>query len=285
MRFKAENSPFAILGIGEDANDEQVRTAYRTMGMRFHPDSNASPDAERMFKRIQMAYQMLKDADSRRQVVRILNIYRRVRSRQRDASVEQDLQRMRRASADEFYQAHGDSIVEQLSAATSGFWITLGLALLRSARLEQAPFKMLVFCPYMLGLNIHFAEDGLSQDLLLAAAWQGAAGAVCADLLAQAATTVERHTLRRYINWWTSRIVILSLVLLFYSIDVRGEAIFFFIGSNPVLIRTAVLLALCSALYLWLVLCFLFERHSPSWEVLMLMLGVAALQYVVFFII
>ncbi len=58
---------YEILGIGENAGDDAVKQAFRDLAKHFHPDRNPNDqDAERQFKRINTAYEGLKDA-SRRQ--------------------------------------------------------------------------------------------------------------------------------------------------------------------------------------------------------------------------
>jgi curved DNA-binding protein CbpA len=51
-------TPFEILGIPEDADARMVKRAYRRLAKKFHPDLNPDdPQAERMFKQIQQAYE------------------------------------------------------------------------------------------------------------------------------------------------------------------------------------------------------------------------------------
>jgi len=57
---------YEILGIARNANDEEIRKAFRRLAFQFHPDRNHEPDAEDRFKEINEAYQCLCDADRRR---------------------------------------------------------------------------------------------------------------------------------------------------------------------------------------------------------------------------
>lgn len=57
---------FDILGIGRDADDEAVKQAFREMAKACHPDRNpGDASAEQQFKRINTAYEALKDAHRR----------------------------------------------------------------------------------------------------------------------------------------------------------------------------------------------------------------------------
>jgi curved DNA-binding protein CbpA len=57
---------YHILGLPQRASREQVKTAFRTMARRFHPDVNAGNDAaEQRFKEVSKAYETLADPDAR----------------------------------------------------------------------------------------------------------------------------------------------------------------------------------------------------------------------------
>jgi DnaJ-class molecular chaperone len=45
-------SPWDVLGVPENADDRQVRRAYRSLALEFHPDKNSSPQAAAEFRRI-----------------------------------------------------------------------------------------------------------------------------------------------------------------------------------------------------------------------------------------
>ena len=53
-----------ILGLREDADEDEIKKAYRSKILQFHPDKNKSPDAADKFLEIQEAYNYLKLNDS-----------------------------------------------------------------------------------------------------------------------------------------------------------------------------------------------------------------------------
>ena len=59
------SNPYEILGVGEQASDEEVKKAYRKLSRKYHPDANVnSPNAaeyEEKFKQVQQAYQQIMD--------------------------------------------------------------------------------------------------------------------------------------------------------------------------------------------------------------------------------
>ena len=58
---------YEILGVGKDAEQTDVRRAFRKLAREHHPDLNPDDaDAEAKFKRINEAYEVLSDAESRR---------------------------------------------------------------------------------------------------------------------------------------------------------------------------------------------------------------------------
>jgi molecular chaperone DnaJ len=57
---------YEILGVNKDANDDEIKKAYRKLAMKFHPDRNPdNPKAEEHFKEAKEAYEMLSDASKR----------------------------------------------------------------------------------------------------------------------------------------------------------------------------------------------------------------------------
>lgn len=56
---------YQILGVPRDASREEVKGAYRRLARKYHPDVSKEPDAERRFKEINEANEVLKDRQKR----------------------------------------------------------------------------------------------------------------------------------------------------------------------------------------------------------------------------
>jgi molecular chaperone DnaJ len=56
---------YEVLGIGRDAANEEIRTAFRKLAFKYHPDHNHEDGAEEQFKELNEAYQVLSDPDRR----------------------------------------------------------------------------------------------------------------------------------------------------------------------------------------------------------------------------
>jgi curved DNA-binding protein CbpA len=56
---------YAVLGIPRDADEETIRTAYRGLARRYHPDRGAGSSAEK-FRQAREAYETLIDPGARR---------------------------------------------------------------------------------------------------------------------------------------------------------------------------------------------------------------------------
>ena len=56
---------YGILGVKRDANADEIKTAYRKLARKYHPDVSKEADAEAKFKEMSEAYETLKDPEKR----------------------------------------------------------------------------------------------------------------------------------------------------------------------------------------------------------------------------
>lgn len=57
---------YEILEVSKDADEKELKKAFRSLARKYHPDKNDAPDADEKFKEIQEAYAVLSDAEKRR---------------------------------------------------------------------------------------------------------------------------------------------------------------------------------------------------------------------------
>jgi DnaJ homolog subfamily B member 12 len=61
------NNLYSILGLQRNCSDSELKSAYKKLAIKFHPDKNHAPQAAEAFKKVSTAYTCLSDPKSRRQ--------------------------------------------------------------------------------------------------------------------------------------------------------------------------------------------------------------------------
>jgi len=64
----AKRDYYEVLGVGKTASEDEIKRAYRRMAIKYHPDKNPdNKEAEAKFKECAEAYEVLSDAEKRKQ--------------------------------------------------------------------------------------------------------------------------------------------------------------------------------------------------------------------------
>ena len=57
---------YEVLGVQKNASQDEIKSQYRKLALKFHPDRNKSPDAPEYFKEVSEAYAVLSDLEKRK---------------------------------------------------------------------------------------------------------------------------------------------------------------------------------------------------------------------------
>ena len=91
---------YSDLGLRRSASAEDVKSAYKSMAKKYHPDKNKDPNAQSRFQKIAEAYETLSDPDKRRLYDLHGSDYSRVQQ-------QQQAQQQQQRQQDDFFHAFG----------------------------------------------------------------------------------------------------------------------------------------------------------------------------------
>ena len=60
-------NPYQVLGVGKDASEKDIKSAFRKLAKKYHPDHSKDPRAKERFAEVNQAYEIVGDAKKRGQ--------------------------------------------------------------------------------------------------------------------------------------------------------------------------------------------------------------------------
>ena len=58
---------YEVLGVSKSASQDEIKSAFRRLAKKYHPDISKEENAEEKFKEVQEAYSVLSDETKRKQ--------------------------------------------------------------------------------------------------------------------------------------------------------------------------------------------------------------------------
>ena len=83
---------YEVLGLKKGASEDEIKKAFRKMAMKYHPDKNHDPDAEKKFIEIRNAYEYIINhsfivCNKHKRVHQSLSLSSSVRAQRREVSL------------------------------------------------------------------------------------------------------------------------------------------------------------------------------------------------------
>ena len=98
--------PYTVLGVNRTATTNEIKSAYRRLARKYHPDVNSDPAAQSKFAQINEAYHTLIDPERRKTYDRTGYVSSAAHARQPDSAAA-------RAARRAHYQQRADHIVNE----------------------------------------------------------------------------------------------------------------------------------------------------------------------------
>lgn len=127
MAFNSLKNYYEILGVNVDSTTLEIKSAYRRLARKYHPDVNKSPDAIEIFKDITLAYETLSNPKEREKYDILKGFFKNEKTTTSSKKAEEEYKKEgERASKYTDTREKSQGFEKKNSTKTEGFTSTTG---------------------------------------------------------------------------------------------------------------------------------------------------------------
>lgn len=147
---------YKIMGLDRSASQEDIKRAYRKLARKYHPDVSKDPEAEKKFKEVGEAYEILKDPEKRKKYDQYGQYWK-----EQDQQQSQGRRQQSQGSRQQYYQPFDEATAADFEDFISSIFRQ------RSRYQDYHPFQQGQDIHATMNINLEDSYNGSEKTLQL----------------------------------------------------------------------------------------------------------------------